>query len=160
MDLRIAMQKFCGGYRGLFGEFELDGESDGNLSISTHEVASRYVSASVVMFSRGDDADSEFEERAEFVRSKSRPTPMGQPEPIEDDFGFDRWIGYLNNFDMMGSKGGFIYCAGLKEDAVVSVQAYSTNAQIAEGDLKAFFGCIHASLSRSDSSSASSSDSR
>ncbi len=160
MDLRVAMQRFCDGYRGLFGEFELDGGSDGNLSISTHEVNSRHVSASVVMFSIGDDADSEFGARSEFVRSKGNPTPMGRPVPIEDSYGFDGWIGYLNNFDMMGSKGGFIYCAGLKGDVVVSVQAFSVDAQIAEGDLKAFFDCIQASLSRSDSSSANSSDSR
>lgn len=145
-DAKAIMDRFCQRYDGLFGRFELDPDSDATNAVSTHAVESRFVNESVVMVSISDDPASDYAEKEEFIRSKGVKTPMGTPVPIEDAHGFEDWTGFLNNFSKMGMKGGFIYCVGRCEDAVVSIQAFSVRNQVSEDDLDRFLSDILSSI--------------
>lgn len=144
-DAKVAVDSFCGSYDGVFGRFEADPDNDGGFAVAVHGLKSRFVSASMVMVST-EDPDGTYAEKLEFVKEKSKPTPMGKSEEIQMRFGFDEEYGTLNNFSKMGTKGGIMYFAARKGDAVVCMQMFSMKAHVSDDDLGILMDAVLGSL--------------
>ncbi|MFA6710606.1 MAG: hypothetical protein WCR24_05865 [Candidatus Methanomethylophilaceae archaeon] len=141
-DARSAAEKFCNAYDGAFGKFNLGDDCDRGFATATHELKSRYTSASIVMFSVEDDISGVYSEKVEFVKEKSKPTVMGKPTLISKKFGFDEEYGTITNFSMMGQKGGFVYYAAHTGKSLMCAQLFSLQGNISDDDLSSVMRVI------------------
>ena len=121
MESKEILKQFIQQYDGLFGKFS---EDDGVAVSPDGE------NESTVSFEVCDDIGKAYAEKVDFIESKRRKlAPMGKLTDFEIPYGFDRCLGCILNYDLMGKKGGFIYFVGCKENVLAFARAYHTSAR-------------------------------
>ena len=130
-------------YDGVFGKFILDDDNDDTFATALHPIeGNRHTEGNRISISVESDIVGEYRNRADFVDDKTKPSIMGKPVDLNSRFGFDEEHGRLNNFNMMGAKGGYLFFAARLDDVLFCAELHVQKRHMTEEDISGFMGVV------------------
>lgn len=136
-------------YSGCFGPFEADESNEEDFATALHPIpGNRHTEGNRITFSVESEIAEEYANRVEFVDDKTKPSIMGKPVDVERKFGFDEEHGRLNNFSMMGAKGGYVFFAARKDDVLFCAELHTQKRHMTDDDMKEFMDVVISALAQ------------
>ncbi len=136
-------------YDGVFGKFEIDPSNDSTFATALHPIpGNRHTEGNRITVSVEDDLEEEYMNRVAFVDEKTKPSIMGKPVDVTARFGFDKEHGRLNNFSMMGAKGGYVFFAATKNGLLFCAELHTQKRHMTDEDLKEFMDVVVETMSQ------------
>ena len=135
-------------YDGVFGKFVLDDDNDDSFATALHPISgNRHTEGNRITVSIEDDIEGEYRNRVEFVDEKTKPSIMGKPVDLTVRFGFDEEHGRLNNFSMMGMKGGYLFYAARLRNVLFCAELHVQKRHMTDEDISGFMEIVVKSIS-------------
>lgn len=136
-------------YNGCFGKFDIDPGNDEEFATALHPIPNnRHTEGNRITVSIEPQVSEEYANRVEFINDKTKPSMMGKPVDVEQKFGFDNEHGRLNNFSMMGMKGGYVFFAGHVSDVLFCAELHTQKRHMTDSDLKEFMDVVMAAINQ------------
>ena len=137
-------------YDGVFGKFVLDDDNDETFATALHSIeGNRHTEGNRITISVESDIEGEYRNRVDFVDEKTKPSIMGKPVDLTSRFGFDEEHGRLNNFNMMGVKGGYLFFAARLKDVLFCAELHVQKRHMTDDDISRFMDVVVKTISDS-----------
>ncbi|MCQ2079613.1 MAG: hypothetical protein MJZ38_06145 [archaeon] len=147
-DAKAIIERINERYSGVFGKFQPDSENDEFFATALHPIeGNRHTEGNRITVSVEEDVKTEYANRVDFVDDKTRPSIMGKPVDLSQRFGFDEEHGRLNNFSMMGAKGGYVFFTGHKEDVLFCAELHVQKRHMTDEELAEFMDIVVRTIS-------------
>ena len=141
------LEKIVAEYDGAYGKFDLDAENDETFATALHPIqGNRHTEGSRITVSVEDDVATEYANRVEFVNQKTKPSIMGKPVDLTAKFGFDEEHGRLNNYSMMGAKGGYLFFAAHKGNILFCAELHVQKRAMTDEDVSGLMSVVISAL--------------
>ncbi|MCQ2085261.1 MAG: hypothetical protein MJZ21_03840 [archaeon] len=142
------LEKINETYDGVFGKFEMDEENDECFATALHPIKNRHTEGNRITLSVEDDIESAYADSVAFVDEKTRPSIMGKPVDVTLDFGFEKQHARLNNYSMMGAKGGYVFIAACKGNILFCAELHVQKRPMEDADMTEFMKIVNEALSQ------------
>ena len=149
-NAREIIERIDNRYDGVFGKFILDDDNDEMFATALHPIkGNRHTEGNRITVSVESDIEGEYRNRVDFVNEKTKPSIMGKPVDLTTRFGFDEEHGRLNNFSMMGVKGGYLFFAARLKDVLFCAELHVQKRPMTEEDISGFMDIVVKTISES-----------
>ena len=149
-NAREIIEKIDAEYCGVFGKFVLDDDNDETFATALHPIeGNRHTEGNRITISVESDIEGEYRNRVDFVDDKTKPSIMGKPVDLTSRFGFDEEHGRLNNFNMMGVKGGYLFFAARLKNVLFCAELHVQKRHMTDEDISRFMDVVVKTISNS-----------
>jgi len=143
MDAKEILDKILNSYEGSFGKFNPDEDNDEDEATALMPIKNRHTEGSRITITITDDPESDYTNRVAFIDEKTKPGFMGKPSDVSLRFGFDKEHGRINNYSVMGMKGGYTFFVGYIGNVLVTCELHIQKRNQSEtDDLKPFMDLV------------------
>lgn len=130
-------------YNGVFGKFLLDDDNDESFATALHPIeGNRHTEGNRITVSVESDIEGEYRNRVDFVDEKTKPSIMGKPVDLNIRYGFDEEHGRLNNFSMMGVKGGYLFYTARLDNVLFCAELHVQKRHMTDEDISGFMDVV------------------
>ncbi len=137
------LDKIMSEYGGAFGRFDADEENDESFATALHPIpGNRHTEGSRITVSIEDDIETAYTDSTAYVDEKTKPSMMGKPVDLALSFGFDAEHGRLNNFSMMGMKGGYLFYTARQGNVLICAELHVQKRHMADEDVSGLMDIV------------------
>ena len=137
-------------YDGAYGKFDEDADNDESFATALHPIKNnRHTEGSRITVTIEEDISGEYANRVDFVKEKTKPSMMGKPVDLATRYGFDEEYGRLNNFSIMGMKGGYLFFTAHIGNILFCAELHVQKRHMTGEDISEFMDIVVRSIRQS-----------